>query len=533
MATQKTLAEQLPLTARTEIGEFVGRLLAVLELRFQAIERAVTKEDRTIEVIRQVAIERINSTITPIVENALEDLHSLGGMFKASISGTHTVQLGDFQVFVIDEEERHTFAALDWVAIRAKDNNEASMSGPIRYYSPETGELVVDVESITGSGTYTGWMANVSVPYDPAVEAQLYVSPNFTGNPTAPTPLLNDNDTSIATTAFVQQAIADMAETLPETLAALDQLAIALGNDPNFAVTTAAALEQRLRVDIPTQNLSPTQKDYGQTNLDVYSKAAVQAWSLSAHHTKAEIANFGYTTTVYVNSTFATKAYVDATFYTIPAANNLYNVLVNAINGRVDWATYNAFVANAGNYSTYAWVNQRITDNNTTQQNWTITYFTQPHQVDAKINANNTNYIAPNYVTYGHLGNNYYAASTVEARIQAYLASYWTAATTSGEIIYYYNASVNHTNAQYNNAINHANYVHGQANYHTNNFAREVAFSGYVELGVGWNQWNNLGVNNVFVQGLYLVQQGILYMSWRHIAYYVPNVGWVTAGAIS
>lgn len=35
-------------------------------------------------------------------------------------------------------------------------------------------------------------------------------SPVFTGNPTAPTPAVNDNDTSIATTEFVQTAISNI-----------------------------------------------------------------------------------------------------------------------------------------------------------------------------------------------------------------------------------------------------------------------------------------------------------------------------------
>jgi hypothetical protein len=37
-------------------------------------------------------------------------------------------------------------------------------------------------------------------------------SPAFTGNPTAPTPAANDNDTSIATTAFVTTAITGKAD---------------------------------------------------------------------------------------------------------------------------------------------------------------------------------------------------------------------------------------------------------------------------------------------------------------------------------
>src|SRR5215813_10655362 len=41
------------------------------------------------------------------------------------------------------------------------------------------------------------------VPATPAVGTSFLASPAFTGNPTAPTPAPGDNDTSIATTAFV------------------------------------------------------------------------------------------------------------------------------------------------------------------------------------------------------------------------------------------------------------------------------------------------------------------------------------------
>lgn len=55
-------------------------------------------------------------------------------------------------------------------------------------------------------------------------------------------------------------AISDLLNSAPGTLDTLNELAIALGNDPNFATTTAAALANRLRVDIATQNLTETQK---------------------------------------------------------------------------------------------------------------------------------------------------------------------------------------------------------------------------------------------------------------------------------
>lgn len=67
-------------------------------------------------------------------------------------------------------------------------------------------------------------------------------SPTFTGDPKAPTPAFGDNDTSIATTAFVQAAIAALVNASPAALDTLKELATSLGNDPNFATTMTNAL---------------------------------------------------------------------------------------------------------------------------------------------------------------------------------------------------------------------------------------------------------------------------------------------------
>lgn len=71
-------------------------------------------------------------------------------------------------------------------------------------------------------------------------------SPAFTGNPTAPTPAVADNDTSIATTAFVKAALAALVDSSPAALDTLNELATALGNDPNFATTMATELGKKL-----------------------------------------------------------------------------------------------------------------------------------------------------------------------------------------------------------------------------------------------------------------------------------------------
>ena len=68
----------------------------------------------------------------------------------------------------------------------------ASTTG-VASFNTRTGAVVLTLADITGAGGVT------------------LVSPAFTGNPTAPTPPPGDNDTSLATTAFVQAALAAVA----------------------------------------------------------------------------------------------------------------------------------------------------------------------------------------------------------------------------------------------------------------------------------------------------------------------------------
>ncbi|ENB5756743.1 tail fiber protein [Escherichia albertii] len=67
-------------------------------------------------------------------------------------------------------------------------------------------------------------------------------SPALTGTPTAPTAPKGTNNTQIANTAFVMAAIAALVDSSPDALNTLNELAAALGNDPNFATTMTNAL---------------------------------------------------------------------------------------------------------------------------------------------------------------------------------------------------------------------------------------------------------------------------------------------------
>ncbi|HHJ4156613.1 TPA: hypothetical protein ACQJI5_000979 [Citrobacter freundii] len=89
----------------------------------------------------------------------------------------------------------------------------------------------------------TGHVKNVVADYAPLA------SPALTGKPTAPTAAQASNDTQLATTAFVKAALAALVASSPKALDTLNELAAALGNDPNFATTMTNALAGKQPLD--------------------------------------------------------------------------------------------------------------------------------------------------------------------------------------------------------------------------------------------------------------------------------------------
>ncbi len=81
-------------------------------------------------------------------------------------------------------------------------------------------------------------------------------SPALIGLPTAPTAAAGNNSTQIANTSFVQAAIAALVASSPAALDTLNELAAALGNDPNFATTVMNALSGKQPLDTTLTNLS-------------------------------------------------------------------------------------------------------------------------------------------------------------------------------------------------------------------------------------------------------------------------------------
>jgi hypothetical protein len=146
-----------------------------------------------------------------------------------------------------------------------------------------------------------------------ALKAPL-ASPALTGAPTAPTASVATNTTQLATTAFVQSAVAALINGAPGALDTLVELANAFGNDANFAATMTTALAGKQPIDSDLTALAAI----APANDDVIQRKA-GAW---INRTIAQLkADLGLTGTNSGDQTFFTPRVTPVTSSATPTFN--------------------------------------------------------------------------------------------------------------------------------------------------------------------------------------------------------------------
>ena len=102
---------------------------------------------------------------------------------------------------------------------------------------------IIEDGAITASA-----ITNTSITAD-----KLHTTLDLTGKAvTVATATAGDNDTTVASTAFVSTAIANLADSAPATLDTLNELAAALGDDANFSTTVTNSIALKAPLASPT-----------------------------------------------------------------------------------------------------------------------------------------------------------------------------------------------------------------------------------------------------------------------------------------
>ena len=141
------------------------------------------------------------------------------------------------------------------------------------------------LKSATASSTYAPlasptFTGTVTIPAGASISGFAPLAgPTFTGTPAVPTATAGTNTTQIASTAFVQTAVANLVASAPAALDTLNELATALGNDASFATTVATSIGTKLA---KADNLSDlASASTARTNLGLGSMATQSASSVA------------------------------------------------------------------------------------------------------------------------------------------------------------------------------------------------------------------------------------------------------------
>ena len=142
--------------------------------------------------------------------------------------------------------------------------------------------------SIPSGKFATGTITSAHITDGVVAAADLASTLDLTGKTiTVATASAGDNDTTVASTAFVSTAVSNLVDSAPGTLNTLNELAAALGDDANYATTTTNAIATKLPLAGGTLsgalsvagNITQTTGDYlytGGGNFDIKHNVASQ-----------------------------------------------------------------------------------------------------------------------------------------------------------------------------------------------------------------------------------------------------------------
>jgi hypothetical protein len=169
----------------------------------------------------------VNTYAPPTIDASL----LTSGVLSDSRLSTNIVRITDVRLSDSRTPLSHTHNVSEVSGLQtALDSKQASGSYAALSHT-HTASNITDFNSSV-SGLVSGIYAPLS-------------SPTLTGVPLTPTASSGTNTNQIASTSFVRNEISNLVASAPSTLDTLNELATALGNDPNFATTITNSLANK------------------------------------------------------------------------------------------------------------------------------------------------------------------------------------------------------------------------------------------------------------------------------------------------
>jgi hypothetical protein len=150
-------------------------LFTDVDARIVDVEDRVLVFERLKDTIFDATLQYMAEKLEPEFER-IRDLGDLGTLFEAHSSTELEISIGQKTV-IVDEADRPRFTPAGFIGLlRANDPGNA-MAGGRASYNRDTGILVVNVDRIVGSGTFSDWQVVATSATDyaaAAVDAQEY-----------------------------------------------------------------------------------------------------------------------------------------------------------------------------------------------------------------------------------------------------------------------------------------------------------------------------------------------------------------------
>src|SRR5262245_45219336 len=141
--------------------EWHNRRWQDIDLRMHARELDARKIDDAVDDIQAVALARLNDQLTPIINEAVTRLQSVGALFTGNSHSERAIVNGPIN-FVLSPETRASYVPTGWVSVIPVADHALGMTCRVLAYDRPTGLLELYSEIIVGTGTFDQWNIQVS-----------------------------------------------------------------------------------------------------------------------------------------------------------------------------------------------------------------------------------------------------------------------------------------------------------------------------------------------------------------------------------